>query len=382
MSRKLLTACLLLALFIVSGRDAGASTAAFCGVVKITSPSKAKGSLRQFSVAISYFDYISWGKFGRQSRTGELITRQIKTVGTACVMNGRLVNAATIANAMRPGHWGYFYEDTWLDLQTTPDFTWGEVVSREPGLVMLRVHRTHKDIHLETNPPRELAVPIGKTTQYRIENQPATREAALKTGNWLQVHEPREQIICVWTSDAAFRPEELLPADEGKRGFANDLTCQGILGKVTTPSPNSVLDLSANVSATLRRGSEIQASQLSCRKVSFVFDGKLAPPSIAVKAKRRAVLCFYRKEKSPHKILVRSDDDATRGTILAADANSFRVKTPAGEQTIAISETAQFQSNGAPVKGLPKDLTGKHLVVYPKRGRTCIAFEPMNLDPR
>jgi len=58
------------------------------------------------------------------------------------------------------------------------------------------------------------------------------------------------------------------------------------------------------------------------------------------------------------------------------------VKTPAGEQTIAISETAQFQSNGAPVKGLPKDLTGKHLVVYPKRGRTCIAFEPMNLDPR
>ena len=40
-------------------------------------------------------------------------------------------NAPAFAAAIRPGTWGYFYEDTWLDLYTTPDFVWGEVVGHD-----------------------------------------------------------------------------------------------------------------------------------------------------------------------------------------------------------------------------------------------------------
>ena len=138
-----------------------AATAAFCG--KVTAVKKADGrpkdTLVHFTVKIDYYDYISRGKFGRQSKVGESIDQRVLKIGSVCVINGRMVNAATFSKAIRPDLWGYFYETTWLDLQTTPNFQWGEVVAVGKDAFTLRVHRTHKDVHIETNPPLEIKVP-------------------------------------------------------------------------------------------------------------------------------------------------------------------------------------------------------------------------------
>ena len=114
---------------------ASASTAAFAGTVTAVAdcPTNHKDCLKQFTVQIEYFDYISWGKFNRDSKVGETITRRVNRQGTACVLNGRLTNAATLAAALDAGQWGYFYEDTWLDLFTTPDFVWGELIEHDAG---------------------------------------------------------------------------------------------------------------------------------------------------------------------------------------------------------------------------------------------------------
>ena len=93
------------------------ATAAFCGKVTAVRPAtaKQKNTLTHFTVKIDYYDYISRGKFGRQSKVGESIDQQVLKLGSVCVINGRMVNAATFSKAIRPGLWGYFYETTWLD---------------------------------------------------------------------------------------------------------------------------------------------------------------------------------------------------------------------------------------------------------------------------
>ena len=55
-----------------------------------------------------------------------------------------MVNASTFAKAIQPNLWGYFYETTWLDLQTTKNFQWGEIVSVGKNTFTLRVHHTHR----------------------------------------------------------------------------------------------------------------------------------------------------------------------------------------------------------------------------------------------
>ena len=144
-------------LFSLVGSNSWASTAAFQGTVeKVTAaePDR-KDTIVEFTCAIDHFDYISWGKFNKESKPGELITRRVKKIGTATMIDGRLVNVATFGGAIRPGHWGYFYEDTWLDLRTTPDFQWGEVVAHDSASksFVLKIHRTHKEFHLAANPP-------------------------------------------------------------------------------------------------------------------------------------------------------------------------------------------------------------------------------------
>ena len=130
-----------MSLLLATG-PAGAATAAFCGKVTAVKPAspKQKDTLTHFTVEIDYFDYISRGKFGRQSKVGESIDQRVLKLGSVCVINGRMVNAATFSKAIRPNLWGYFYETTWLDLQTTPNFQWGEVVMVAKDVFTLRVH--------------------------------------------------------------------------------------------------------------------------------------------------------------------------------------------------------------------------------------------------
>ena len=126
-------------------------------------------------------------------------------------------------------------------------------------------------------------------------------------------------MIALWNRDTAYDPAEQQPVEEGKRGLANDLTCRAVLGKVVTKTPDKVLDLSAQVTCDRWLKGKKENLTLNAKKTSFVLDGKLAPPKIAAVAGREAVLCHYRRDKVPHKILVRSHDDSIRGTIVATE---------------------------------------------------------------
>tara|TARA_B100000161_G_scaffold252088_1_gene211627 strand:+ start:2924 stop:4021 length:1098 start_codon:yes stop_codon:yes gene_type:complete len=356
------------------------ATAAFTG--KVTAVKKAeakkKDTLVHFTVEIDYFDYLSRGG-GRLSKVGHTSDQRVLKLGSVCVINGRMVNAATFAKAIRPDLWGYFYETTWLDLQTTPNFQWGEVIAIAKDAFTLRVHRTHKEIHLEANPPVEIKVPFDDKVSFRMESEPSDAATALKPGNWVQIHEPRPQMIALWNRDTTYDPAEQQPVEQGKRGLANDLTCRAVLGKVVTKTPDKVLDLSAQVACDRWLKGKKETVTLNAKKTSFILDGKLAPPKIAAVAGREAVLCHYRSDKVPHKILVRSNDDSIRGMIVAMNSQTMRLASSAGSHQIDIEKDALFQVDGVPTDLQAVIKKGGELMVYPKRGRTIIAFAPVDL---
>ena len=118
---------------------------------------------------------------------------------------------------------------------------------------------------------------------------------------------------------------------------------------------------------------------MNAKKTSFVLDGKLAPPNIAAVAGREAVLCHYRSDKVPHKILVHSQDDSIRGMIVAMNSETLRLASPAGSNQVTIEKDALFQVDGVPADLQAVIKKGGELVVYPKRGRTIIAFAPVDV---
>ena len=223
-------------------------------------------------------------------------------------------------------------------------------------------------------------MPYDDKVSFRMESEPSDAATALQPGNWVQIHEPRPQMIALWNRGTAYDPAEQQPVEQGKRGLANDLSCRAVLGKVVTKTPNQVLDLSAQVTCGRWLKGKKETVTLNAKKTSFVLDGKLTPPNIAAVAGREAVLCHYRSDKVPHKILVRSQDDSIRGMIVAMNSETLRLASPAGSHQVAIEKDARYQ-----VDGMPADLQavirkGGELVVYPKRGRTIIAFAPQPVN--
>ncbi len=380
----------LIALLLGIGTStARASTAAFGGkVVKVEHcPSNHKDCLVRFTVRIDHFDYISWGKFGRHSKVGETITRQVKKVGTVCMIDGNLVNAKAFAAAIKPGMWGYFYEDTWLDLRTTPNFQWGQVVAHDAAKKQfkLRVHDTHKEYHLETNPPRDIAVGYDGKTAFRTEDARSNAAEALKVGQWVQVRNPRTQMIHVWSEASAYDPREWLPHAEGKRGFANDLTAPAVIRRWETKTPTGVIDQSVKLDVQRRLGGpsgELEDATIDARKVSFILDGKLAPINIAISPRRQVVLGHYRRETRPHKVFVRSRDDRTTGVIESVDSDSItlRIATGRGGATesrkIEIDPEAPVRLDGQATTLQAALKAGRQVDVYPQIGRTIVAFKP------
>ena len=81
-------------------------------------------------------------------------------------------------------------------------------------------------------------------------------------------------------------------------------------------------------------------------KDTFFLDGKLAPAKIAVNVGRHAVLCHYRSEKTPHKILVRSRDDTIRGTLIAMNEKTLRLVSPIEGTRVILEKDAQYQVAG------------------------------------
>jgi len=372
---------LILTLGLLTTATTWAATAAFTGKVTVVKKAEAKkkDTLVHFTVEIDYFDYLSRGG-GRLSKVGHTSDQRVLKLGSVCVINGRMVNASTFAKAIRPDLWGYFYETTWLDLQTTPNFQWGEVVAVAKDAFNLRIHRTHKDVHIETNPPVEIKVPYDDKVSFRMESETSDAATALKPGNWVQIHEPRSQMISLWNRNTAYDPAEQQPVEQGKRGLANDHTCRAVLGKVVTKTPDKVLDLSAQVTCDRWLKGKKETVTLNAKKTSFVLDGKLAPPKIAAVAGREAVLCHYRSDKVPHKILVRSHDDSIRGMIVAMNAETLRLASPVGSHQVSIDKDVIYQVDGVPADLQAVIKKGGELVVYPKRGRTIIAFAPVKFE--
>ncbi len=360
--------------------NARASTAAFQGTVTEVKPASPnhKDTLVKFTCSIDYFDYCSWSKFGKESKTGIPITRQVRKIGTAGMIDGRLENAAAFAKAIKPGQWGYFYEDTWLDLHTTPDFKWGEVVSHTPGkrAFTLRIHKTHKAIHSAANPPQNVDLLYGAETVFRNEAETSTATDALTRGNWVQVHPARGQIVNVWSSASGFDPGELLPADQGKRGYANDLTASAVLLSIETETPMQVIDLSCNLTVRQTAGGKSVETTIPCRSTSFVLDGKLCPAEIAVRKQRHAVLGHYRTQKSPHKVLVRSHDDTIRGVIKSVESMSVVVTSSAGDEVkVKIAANTQMRLDGVSTNPGEALKAGREITVYPQRGTTIVSFK-------
>lgn len=360
------------------------STAAFQGKVTAVGdcPAKSPECVRTFTVRIDYFDYISWGKFGRQSKVGESITRRVRNRGTVCVLDGELTNAHTLGKAFREGTWGYFYEDTWLNLRTTPEFVWGELVEHDSAKskFVLRLHSTHKDHHIESNPPVDREFTYDKATAFQVDGKPVDPATAFSPGAWVQVHAPRPQIVLVRTRDSAYDPSEQLPADMGKRGYANDLTRPAVLQRIESKTPDGVIDVAARITV---HGEEGSPETIEARSVSFVLDGKLAPVRIANRAGRRAVLCYYRSEKRPHKVFLEAADDAIRGTVVAIEKTGERPavvihgtdESGAEKQwTLPVEADATIQLDGVPTLLEKALVPGRTITLHPARGRTIVGI--------
>jgi len=373
-----LAAISLVMLFVQS---ADASTAAFAGtVVKVEPcPANDKNCLARFTVRISYFDYISWGKFGRDSKTGETITRKVMPLGTVCMINGRLINNQSFAEAIQAGAWGYFYEDTWLDLHTTPDFQWGQVIAHDGAgrRFDLRVHQTHKEIRLASNPPRVEKIKYTGDTAFRIEEKETNAGIALVENQWVQIHEARPQLILVRSASSMYDPKQWQPQQEGRRGYANDLSAPAVLNGYDSKQKDKVIDLSTQLTVSRLLKGKWEDVTINCKKTSFVLDGKLCPVDIAVRAGRRAVLGHYRKDAYPHKVFVSSIDHAVRGVIKSVGADGvIEVESKDDKQVrkVKLDDTALYFMDGLASDREKVLRQGDQITVHPRRGRTIIAF--------
>ena len=65
--------------------------------------------------------------------------------------------------------------------------------------------------------------------------------------------------------------------------------------------------------------------------------------------------------------------------IVAMNSETLRLASPAGSHQIDIEKDALFQVDGVPANLQAVIKKGGNLVVYPKRGRTIIAFAPVDL---
>ena len=342
--------------------DAGAATMAYGGEITKVDAAAAndKTGLGRFSVEIDYYDYCSRGSFGKESTVGAEAQQRVMKLGTVCVLNGELMNAPHFAAALAPGQWGYFYEDTWQNVYTTPNFTWGEVISHDAAkqTVTLRVHRTHKEIHLAKNPPVEEVISYaGAGVQLEHENAPPGE--AFELGNWVQVHPERATIVDMRTAASKWSRSEWVPQAEGKRGFANDLSGPALIKAVRADDADKVID--NRVQIDVQREGKLET--IDCRSTTFVLDGKLCPPTIAARADREAVLCYYRKDKAPHKIFLRSLVEGNRAEL------------PGGDLPPVEGEATWLLDGQPSDRGSVESATGR-VTVFPQRGRTFIAFRP------
>jgi hypothetical protein len=353
-------------------------------------PDGTPGTIRTIFVKSTFMEYISQmheqtpGKTGRNHPIGLVWRQNIRARENACMLNGELMDPFVFARAVRPGLWGHIYEDQWFALSTLPRSEWGQVASADrDGQFQLRRHLTHNDFHLAKNPPVEEAVSYDAQTSFQLEGKPSTAAEALAEGNWVQVHPPRKQHVLVRTDPAAFDADTLRPYWNGRRGAVNDLTAPARLRGYLMGDPDDAHAPWTQLEVTrLRRG---KVEDITFRgNFALLLDGRVAPPSIALRPGRAATLITYRADRSPHYVFLWSDNDVVRGRIRALDAGSVTLDLTdrlTGEKTgssrkIDLDADAVYQLNGRVSRAENALQVGRKIALYPARGRTICAFVP------
>jgi hypothetical protein len=375
-----------------------ASTRSYGGVVETVGPLNehateqpdgSPGTLRTIQVRSTFMEYISQNHAettggARNHRIGLVWEQSIRTADSACMLNGQLMAPLAFARAVRPGMWGHIYEDQWFALWTLPRSKWGEVVSAgRDGQFRLRIHRTHNDYHLPKTPPIDKNVAYDKQTSFQLEGQPSTAAKALAKGNWVQVHPPRKQTVTVRTDRAAFNADTLRHFWLGKRGAVNDMTAPARLRGYLMANPDDAHAPRTQLEVTrLRRG---KLENMTFRgNFALLLDGRMAPPSIALRPGRAATLITYRADRSPHYVFLWSDNDVIRGRIRTFDADSVTIDltdrltgTKTGRmEKVSLADDAVFQLDGRSSKASDCLQVGRKIALYPARGRTISAFAP------
>lgn len=244
----------------------------------------------------------------------------ISSESSLVLINGRPVSIQTFTDALDVGMHGHFYEQVFLDAYLSPDHTFGVLQSSDPGEneIQLLVPRTPKSGHYVNNPDDLVTVKYSDEAEFFIEDSPSTAADALaKLGKWVQVHPPREQLIWLETEASAYDDTRLPHYDVSGRGTANSASGLAFFGDFRE-------DGSA-IEVTRYLDGEWAEDTLTLETEQAWLDGKLCPPSVALKPGREFTAGSRRGGTAIKEAMIRTRDDEIRGTITAVDGDTLTV---------------------------------------------------------
>ena len=272
-----------------------------------------------------------------------------------------------------------------MNVFTLPKHEWGEIVSHDPAnnQFTLKKHYTFKNGHLPANPPKDTVISYTDTTNFLLEDSASTASEVLeKTGNWVQIHESRNQMLDVRSPASAYDPDELLDWKDGQRWHANDLTCPAII------EGYEIEDGEYNVHLRRYLNGKWERKTFYGRYGSGSnewLDGKACnDPKTFIKPGRRVSIANSRNNKNSNlEIYYKSEDDDFRGEIKELkNGNTIVIKlldwkgVPTGETVeVDIKNDATIWLDGQNSTISDAIKNGYKIRVYPERGRTIKGFK-------
>ena len=341
--------CAALALAVGLAGGAHASTASATGTIESANPI-AEGGVALKGIKGGH----AWGKI-KITRTGyhssptvHVGSRQewIVVPGmTAPSIAGKLVSPRTWANAVKVGQWGYFYENTWLDLHLTPEYELGEVIRHDAQLktITLQVALTTSGTHYPENGEKLVEL--------------------------VQVHPPRKQIIWLETSASEFDPDEL--KEKAGRGYANSRCSDAIIQSVGVDS----LQVKC-----FRKGEWDEAEITLKRGWPVVLDGKIVSRWAGLVPGRRVMLGYYRGDTQADQPIVRTMDDEILGEVTSVSGNTITIAPSAWnhstrDRTITVAADATIYLDGKVGQAADAAEPGQFIRVFPQRPQTIVVLK-------
>jgi hypothetical protein len=350
-----------------------ASTFAYVGTVtEVTKETAERGSktVKQGAIArgttvITQQDYTN----NPQSWLDRPIEWSIHPSTTVTALNGRFTASGTVAQALHKGAWGSFYESIAHDVYLTPDYHLGNLVGHEADAdaITVATWRSKGSYHFPEALPAEMRIAYDASTRFMVEDRLSTAEEVLeRSGDVLQVHPPREQVVLLETAASAFD--------------ANALPVKGGRGDANAASTNAVLVGWTPTEYVFRDGSgtEFPVERLGSARL----DGKgVVGDNLLLKPGRHVALVFYRSGKRSGKRPVQSffstRTDEIRGTVSAVDGTTLTIATVdwdgnPGTTTVVIDPDGTSYLDGVVNGGAAA--VGQTIRVFPKRPQTIVAL--------